>query len=199
MLFWYPRAEPLFKKFTLFSPLSRPLILASPVFAILKNVIALYLCAFYVLFEYLRDEPLFKKFTLISPPSHPLNLASAIFVISSNEIALHLCAFYVLFGYLRAEPLFTKFTLVSHLCHPLVLALLFFTISKNVITPHLCDLCYCQFFFIYLTVECQDGSDSGRDASGYIRWQCWWHCRSMVLIFRWYVDGSHFLGCWLSF
>ena len=45
MLFKYLRAEPLFKKFTLFSHLSRPLILTSPVFAILKNVIALYLCA----------------------------------------------------------------------------------------------------------------------------------------------------------
>ena len=121
MLFWYPRAEPLFKKFTLFSPLSRPLILASPVFAILKNVIALYLCAFYVLFEYLRAKPLFKKLTLISPPSHPLNLASPIFVISNNVIALHLCAFYVLFGFLRAEPLFQKFTLFSPLSHPLIL------------------------------------------------------------------------------
>ena len=66
MLFGYLRAEPLFKKLTLFSPLSHPLILASQIFAILKNVIALYFCAFYVLFEYLRAEPLFKKFTLIS-------------------------------------------------------------------------------------------------------------------------------------
>ena len=92
MLFGYLRAEPLFKKFTLFSPLSHPLISASPVFAILKNVIALYLYAFYVLFEYLRAEPLFEKFTLLSPPSYPLNLASPILMISNNVIALHLCA-----------------------------------------------------------------------------------------------------------
>ena len=92
MLFGYLRAEPLFKKFTLFSPLSHPLILTSPVYAILKNVIALYLCAFYVLFEYLSAEPLFEKFTLISPPSHPLNLTSPSFMISNNVIALNLCA-----------------------------------------------------------------------------------------------------------
>ena len=92
MLFRYLRAEPLFKKFTQFSPLSHPLILTSPVFAILKNVIALYLCAFYVLFEYLRAEPLFEKFTLISPPSHPLNLTSPIFATSQNVIVQYLCA-----------------------------------------------------------------------------------------------------------
>ena len=46
VLYGYLRAETLFKKFTLFLPLSHPLILASPVFAISSNVIALYLCAF---------------------------------------------------------------------------------------------------------------------------------------------------------
>ena len=84
------------------SPLSHPLNLTSPVFAILKNVIALYLCAFYVLFEYLRAELLFEKFTLISPPSHPLNLTSPIFATSQNRIVQH----YVLFKYLRAKSLF---------------------------------------------------------------------------------------------
>ena len=71
-------------------PLSHPLILASRIFAISQNVIALYLCAFYVLFEYLIS--LFQKFTMFSPLSHPLILALPIFAISKNAIALHLCA-----------------------------------------------------------------------------------------------------------
>ena len=83
---------PISKIHPVFTPES-PLILASPVFAILKNVIALYLCAFYVLFGYLRAEPLFQKFTLFSPLSHPLILASPVFTILKNVIALYLCAF----------------------------------------------------------------------------------------------------------
>ena len=48
MLFGYLRAEPLFQKFTLFSPLSYSLILASPIFAASKNIIAQHLCAFQI-------------------------------------------------------------------------------------------------------------------------------------------------------
>ena len=103
VLFEYLRAELLFWKFTLVPPWSHPLILALPVIAISKNVIALHLCASYVLFKYLRAEPLFIKFILFSPLSCPLILASPIFAISKNVITLHLCAFYVRLEYLKAE------------------------------------------------------------------------------------------------
>ena len=110
VLFEYLRAGPLFGKFTLISPPSHPLNLASPIFMISNNVIALHLCSFYVLFRFLRAEPLFKKFTLFSTLSHRLILASPLFTILKNVIALYLCAFRISKSWTAIWNIYPDFT-----------------------------------------------------------------------------------------
>ena len=89
MLFGYLRAEPLFRKFSLFSSLGHPLNLVSPIFVISNNVIAVHLCAFLISKSRTPISKIHPVFTSESPSDFGI---ASIYDIT-EWIALYLCAF----------------------------------------------------------------------------------------------------------
>ena len=108
--FGYLRAEPLFKKFTLFSPLSHPLILASPVFAILKNVIALYLCAFQISKSRTAIWKIYPDFTPASPSDFGITNFCDITQCKSATFIYFLCAFQIFRSQTAIWKIYPDFT-----------------------------------------------------------------------------------------